>query len=384
MFKRKQYLDAIATGLAEAPVVILLGPRQCGKTTLARAFAEARRDSTFFDLENPRDFARLSDPMLAMENLTGLVVLDEVQRRPELFATLRALADRRPLPARFLLLGSASPDIVKGVSETLAGRARFIDMRGFSLGELPASRVPDTEKLWLRGGFPDSFLAASNAASQRWRADFVRTFLERDMPALGSKTPAPENRRLWTMLAHLHGQLLNFSTLSASLGLGVYAVRRQVDYFTGAFMVRQLAPWFENAGKRIVKSQKIYLRDSGVLHHLLGIGSRDELLGNPALGASWEGFALEETLAALGNPDAWFWRTQAGAELDLLVLQGGRRVGFEFKHTAAPSTTRSMHIALEDLKLERLLVVIPGADRFPLANKIESIGLERLAREGLD
>jgi predicted AAA+ superfamily ATPase len=380
MFKRKQYLDAIATGLAEAPIVILLGPRQCGKTTLARDFAANRSDSIFFDLENPRDFARLSDPFLALENLSGLVVLDEVQRRPELFAMLRTLADRRPLPARFLLLGSASPDIVKGVSETLAGRARFVDMRGFSLAELPA---PDTEKLWLRGGFPDSFLAASDAASQRWRADFVRTFLERDMPALGSKTPASENRRLWTMLAHLHGQLLNFSTLSASLGASVYAVRRQVDHFTGAFMVRQLAPWFENAGKRIVKSRKIYLRDSGVLHHLLGIGSRDELLGNPVLGASWEGFALEETLTALGNPDAWFWRTQAGAELDLLVLHGGRRIGFEFKHTAAPSTTRSMHIALGDLKLEKLLVVTPGADRFPLAKKIEALGLERLAGEGL-
>lgn len=380
MFRRTHYLDAIATGLAEAPVVILLGPRQCGKTTLARVFAATRPDSTFLDLENPRDFARLADPMLALENLTGLVVLDEAQRRPELFAMLRVLADRRPIPARFLLLGSASPDIVQGVSETLAGRARFIDMRGFSLAELPA---PDTEKLWLRGGFPDSFLATSAAASQRWRADFVRTFLERDMPALGSRAPAPENRRLWTMLAHLHGQLLNFSTLSASLGASVYAVRRQVDYFTGAFMVRQLSPWFENAGKRIVKSQKIYLRDSGVLHYLLGIDSRDELLGNPALGASWEGFALEETLTALGNPEAWFWRTQAGAELDLFVIHDGRRIGFEFKHTAAPATTRSMHIALEDLKLEKLLVVTPGGDRFPLTKKIEAIGLERLTSEGV-
>ncbi|MDR1191400.1 MAG: ATP-binding protein [Verrucomicrobiales bacterium] len=379
MFIRKQYLRAIAAGVEETPVTILLGPRQCGKTTLARDFAASRADTIFFDLENPRDFARLTDPLLALEKLTGLVVLDEVQRRPELFAVLRVLADRQPLPARFLLLGSASPDIVSGVSETLAGRARFVDMRGFSLTEVPAA---DAEKLWLRGGFPNAFLAASDHATQRWLTDFVRTFLERDMPALGTKFPAMENRRLWTMLAHCHGQTLNLSALSSSLGISAHATRRQIDLFTGAFMLRQLPPWFENTGKRVVKSPKIFLRDSGVLHHLLGINSRDGLLGHPVLGASWEGFALEETLTALAHPEAWFWRTQAGAELDLLVLRDGQRVGFEFKHTSAPKTTRSMHIVLEDLRLARLLVVIPGGDRFPLAEKIEAVGLEQLIQQG--
>ncbi len=378
MLARKHYLKSLALGIKEAPVTVLLGPRQCGKTTLAREFAAPRTGTFFFDLEDPRDFARLADPLLALENCKGLVVLDEIQRRPDLFAVLRVLADRRPLPARFLVLGSASPDIVKGVSETLAGRARFIDMRGFSLDEVPAAAA---EKLWLRGGFPPSFLAASEAASLRWRADFTRTFLERDLPALGARNPAEENRRFWTMLAHLHGQLLNISSLAASLGCSAYAARRQLDLFAGAFMLRQLAPWHANLGKRVVKSPKIYLRDSGILHHLLGLQSRDDLLSHPALGASWEGFALEETLTALGHPDAWFWRTQAGAELDLLVLRGGRRVGFEFKHTSAPGTTRAMRAALEDLKLEKLFVVFPGGGRFPLADRIEALGVSLLAEE---
>ncbi|WP_043583108.1 ATP-binding protein [Geminisphaera colitermitum] len=377
MIQRSQSEAAIATGLNEFPVTILLGPRQCGKTTLARDFAATHTgETTFWDLENPNDRARLASPMLALERLRGLVVLDEVQRMPELFEVLRVLADRRPINTRFLLLGSASPNIVKSVSETLAGRACFVDMRGFSLDEV----APENwETLWLRGGFPDSFLARSGDASMRWRNNFVRTFLERDMPALGTRTAAEESRRLWTMLAHCHGQLLNVASLAGSLGVSAYAIRQQLDLFTGAFMLRQLPPWFENAGKRVVKSPKVYLRDSGILHNLLGIPTEDALLGHPILGASWEGFAMEETLSALGNPEAWHWRTQAGAELDLLVLRNGKRLGFEFKHTSAPRTSRSMHSALEDLKLEKLFVVYPGTDRFPLTEKIEALGITRLA-----
>ncbi len=375
MIPRKNYLHDVLEALEQSPVSVLLGPRQCGKTTLAREIAAGREDSFFFDLESPRDAARLSDPLLALENLRGLVVLDEVQRMPGIFEVLRVLADRRPLPARFLILDSASPDIVRGVSETLAGRARFTDMRGFSLGEVGTENC---ERLWLRGGFPDSYLAVSDAASARWRSSFSRTFLERDMPALGERAPAEELRRTWTMLAHCHGQLWNSSGVAGSLGISAYALRRRLDVFTGAFMVRQLQPWFENTGKRIVKSPKLYVRDSGMLHHLLGIQTWDTLMGHPALGASWEGFVLEEILSVLGQPAAWFWRTQAGAELDLFVQHNGRRLGFEFKHTSAPGTTRSMHIALEDLRLDRLFVVIPGAERYPLAQKIEVLGIGRL------
>ncbi|MDR2845602.1 MAG: ATP-binding protein [Puniceicoccales bacterium] len=375
MLSRKRHITEITETLTQFPVCVLLGPRQCGKTTLAREIAATWPDSTFLDMENPRDAARLADPLLALENLRGFVALDEVQRFPKLFEILRVLADRRPVPARFLLLGSASPDIVRGVSETLAGRAGFVDMRGFSLDEIAPQ---DWERLWLRGGFPDSFLADSDAKSARWREAFSRTFLERDLPALGERATVEELRRTWTMLAHCHGQLWNGAGVANSLGVSAYALRRRVDLFVGAFMVRQLQPWFENAGKRVVKSPKLYLRDSGILHHLLGISTQEALAGHPVLGASWEGFALEETLTALGNPPAWFWRTQAGAELDLFVQRDGRRLGFEFKHTSSPKVSRSMHIAVEDLRLDKLFVVAPVVERFPLTGKIEACGLAHL------
>ncbi len=371
MIARKRHKNEVLTGLGEFPVTAILGPRQCGKTTLAREVA-GERGGAWFDLEDERDQARLTSPMLALERLTGLVVIDEIQRLPKLFETLRVLADRRPIPARFLILGSASPDIIRGVSESLAGRIHFVDMGGFTLDETGADSM---ETLRLRGGFPDSFLAKSEAASVRWRRTFVRTFLERDLPALGAGAPAEEMRRFWTMLAHTHGGTWNASDFSRSLGRTAQASRRQLDLFAGAFMVRQLQPWSENTGKRLVKSPKVYLRDSGILHHLLGIETHEALMAHPVHGASWEGFAIEQILAQLDQPEAWFWGTTAGAELDLLVNINGRRIGFEFKHTAAPRTTKSMHIAMDDLKLDRLLVVHPGETRFPLAERIEAIGL---------
>lgn len=375
LIQRKACLEAAETGLAEFAVTALLGPRQCGKTTLAREIA-TKRGASWFDCEDERDRARLESPMLALEKQTGLVVIDEVQRMPKLFETLRVLADRRPLPARFLILGSASPDIVKGVSESLAGRVHFVDMHGFSLAEVGAGNL---EKLWFRGGFPDSFLTGSEATGVRWRKTFLRTFLERDLPALGAKLPAEDMRRFWTMLAHTHGGAWNASDFCRSLGWTSQSARRHLDLFTGAFMIRQLQPWFENTGKRLVKSPKIYLRDSGLLHQLMGLETPAALASHPVVGASWEGFCIEQILADLGQPEAWFWGTQAGAELDLLINLNGRRIGFEFKHTAAPRTTKSMHVAREDLKLDRLFVVYPGKERFPLAEGIEAIPLAQVA-----
>lgn len=374
IIKRAACLESVETGLAEFPVTALLGPRQCGKTTLVREIA--RRGASWFDCEDERDQARLASPMLALEPLRGVVVIDEIQRLPKLFETLRVLADRRPLPARFLVLGSASPDIVKGVSETLAGRVHFVDMHGFSLDEVGAGNL---EKLWFRGGFPDSYLAASEPAAVRWRKTFLRTFLERDMPALGAKLPAEEMRRFWTMLAHTHGGAWNASDFCRALGWTSQSARRHLDLFSGAFMVRQLQPWFENTGKRLVKSPKVYLRDSGLLHQLLGLETPAALASHTVVGGSWEGFCIEQILASLGQPEAWFWGTQAGAELDLLLHINGRRIGFEFKHTAAPRTTKSMHVAREDLRLDRLFVVYPGADRFPLAEGIDALPLPAVA-----
>lgn len=359
------------TGLAEFPITAILGPRQCGKTTLAREIA-GERGGVWFDLEDERDLAGLASPMLALERLGGLVVVDEIQRMPKLFETLRVLADRRPLPARFLILGSASPDIIRGVSESLAGRVHFVDMGGFALDEVGADRC---DALWSRGGFPDAYLAASDAACERWRRTFVRTFLERDLPALGTRLPAEEMRRFWTMLAHTHGGAWNAADFCRSLGWTAQAARRHLDLFSGAFMVRQLQPWFENTGKRLVKSPKVYLRDSGLVHQLLGIENFASLQSHPVSGASWEGFCIEQILAGLGQPEAWFWGTAAGAELDLLVMIRGRRIGFEFKHTAAPRSTKSMHVAFSDLKLDRLFVVYPGRSRYPLSERMEVVGI---------
>ncbi|MBU0499373.1 MAG: ATP-binding protein [Gammaproteobacteria bacterium] len=371
MIPRDDYLSALATAVRRSPVCALLGPRQCGKTTLARMLGE-RRASHFFDLESEIDRRRLQNPELMLGALSDLVILDEIQNAPELFSVLRVLADRRDNPASFLILGSASPQLIKGASETLAGRVEFIDLSGFDLTEIPAR---ESEKLWLRGGFPRSFLADSEADSLAWREGFIRTFLERDIPQLGITIPASAMRRFWTMLAHLHGQTWNASELGRSLGLSDKTVRSYLDILTGTYMVRQLQPWHENIGKRQVKAPKIYLRDSGLLHNLLGLQDRFSLLGHPRLGASWEGFALEQVLHLVRPEQTWFWATHSGAELDLLILAGARRYGVEFKFSEAPGVTKSMHSALNDLGLAHLWVVHPGPHSFPAHEKITMLSL---------
>lgn len=358
--------------LKENRSVALLGPRQCGKTTLAREIASSTEKSTYFDLENPTDLARLTDPMLALEPLQGLVILDEIQRRPDLMPLLRVLLDRTPLPAKFLLLGSASPDIIRGTSESLAGRIAFVDMNGFNLFEAGENEL---RKLWLQGGFPLSFSAESKSSSLQWRLDFIRTFVERDLPMMGH-SPAPDvMRRFLMMLAHYHGQTWNGSEIARSLQVTHPTTRHYADLMCGAFLVRQLPPWFENAGKRIVKSPKTYIRDSGLLHALLNLEAFSDLESHPKLGASWEGFALENLLSVLNERNAYFWATRSGAELDLFYTKGPSRIGVEFKYSSAPSNTRSMHIAIEDLKLDHLYIVYPGSDSFQLSEKITAAGL---------
>ena len=356
------------------PAVMLLGPRQCGKTTLARELTRKRR-ATLFDLESPAEASRLAEPMTALAPLRGLVVIDEAQLQPSLFPVLRVLADRSPLPARFLLLGSASPELARGVTESLAGRVALVSMGGFDLEEAGVSAL---RRLWWRGGFPRSFLARNDEISRRWRQDFIQTFLERDLRRFGIEVPVTALRRLWLMAAHSHGQILNASEIGRSLGEAHTTVRRHLDTLCGAYVLRLLPPWFENVGKRQVKSPKLYVRDSGLLHSLLGIDSFATLEGHPKLGASWEGFALEEVLRATGDHGAYFWNTQGGAELDLLVFARGRRYGFEFKYADAPGLTRSLHVARADLRLERVFVVHPGPDSFALAGWAEAVGIGEL------
>ena len=375
MVERRELLARIRRALSRSRVVALIGPRQCGKTTLARQIVAA--DSlNYFDLEDPSSLARIADPMTALSPLRGVVVIDEVQRRPDLFPILRVLADRRPLRARFLVLGSASPDLLRQSSESLAGRLETLRVSGFRLPELGAKALP---RHWERGGFPRSFLARSNDDSRTWRRSFIETFLERDLPQLGITVPAPALFRFWTMLAHYHGQVWKATDPARSLGVSEPTVRRYLDLLTSLFMVRQLRPWHENLGKRQVKSPKVFVRDSGILHSLLGIRSEKELLGHPKSGASWEGYAIEEVLAAVQPEEAYFWATHQGAELDLLLLKNGKRLGIEIKRTDAPAITPSMRIAIKDLRLERLVVLYPGAIRFPLADKVEAMPLRELA-----
>lgn len=373
---RAGYLDEIEEILRHNPVCALLGPRQCGKTTLAHELLRARKESHVFDLESATGRARLAQPELSLAPLKGLVVIDEIQREPKLFETLRPLSDRRGNPARFLILGSASPDLLRGASESLAGRIGFVDLSGFDLNEVG---VKDLRKLWLRGGFPRSFLARSEALSFRWRRDFIRTFLERDVPQLGIRIPAEVLRRFWLMLAHYHGQIWNGADLARSLGVTEHTVRRYLDVLTGTYLVRQLPPWFENLSKRQYKAPKVYVRDSGILHALLGLGSWSELSAHPKLGASWEGFALEQVLTQARGTDAYFWGTHAGAELDLLLIHRGRRYGVEFKYGQAPTMTKSLHIALADLRLDRAWIVYPGTDTYAVHEKVEVVSLADVA-----
>ena len=375
---RPQAISRVAESFRVHPAVALLGPRQCGKTTLARAIAGREPASAVFDLESAVDRRRLEVPEQTLGPLSGLVVIDEVQRRPTLFETLRVLLDRPGQDTRFLLLGSASPALVQGASDTLAGRVGLVDLFGFDLGEVG---VPTTgrqrvgsnggwRRLWQRGGLPRSFLAPDDTASALWRESFVRTFLERDIPQLGITIPAETLRRFWTMVAHYHGEVWNASEFARAMGTSQPVARRYLDILAGAHMVRVLPPWYENLSKRQVKSPKIYVRDTGLLHELLDLPSGDALAGHPKVGASFEGFAIEQLLACTNLRSAYFWSTHGGAELDLMVIAGGKRYGFEFKYTDAPGTTRSMRVAMQDLKLERLWIVYPGDEAYDLDERI--------------
>ncbi len=381
MLERVQELAAVRGLLRRHPVVGIVGARQVGKTTLAHALAGRHRGpTTYFDLENPEDHARLADPLLALKPLRGLVILDEIQRQPDLFNVLRVLADRPRHSARFLVLGSASPELLKQSAESLAGRIAYHELPGLALGEVgPAN----SERLWLRGGFPRSYLAPSEAASIEWRQQFITTFLERDLPQLGLNINAVALRRFWTMLAHYHGQTWNASEFARSFGVADTTVRRYLDALTSALVVRQLQPWFANVGKRQVKAPKVYLRDSGILHTLLKIRTMDDLQSHPKLGASWEGFIVEQLIGHLGaEPDeCFFWATHGGAELDLLIARGSIRLGFEIKRTSAPQVTPSMRAALQDLQLTQVLVIHAGDHVFPLAAKIRAVPAVRLLDE---
>lgn len=364
---RPQALTRIRESYEVHPAVAIEGPRQCGKTTLARTIASTATEVTFFDLESPTDLEKLATPEQTLHPLRGLVVIDEAQRMPGLFPVLRVLLDRPDVPARFLLTGSASPELVRGLSESLAGRIGIVDLAGFNLAEAgPECRRP----LWSRGGFPRSFLAAHDRASLAWRLDFVRTLLERDLPQLGITVPATTLRRFWTMIAHYHGQTWNSAEFARALGSDEKTARRYLDILAGAFMVRVLPPWFENLGKRQVKAPKLYVRDTGLLHALLGLGTFEDLQGHPKLGASWEGFVIEQLITLFNTRDTYYWGTHNGAELDFMTMWNGRRYGFEIKYADAPGTTKSMHTALADLGLAHLWVVYPGEKRYNLTENI--------------
>jgi predicted AAA+ superfamily ATPase len=377
MLARNDYLNQLENSVHRSPVTLLLGPRQCGKTTLARVFSQ-NRQSRFFDLESRPDQQRLQNPEMVLGSLAGLVVLDEIQIQPDLFSVLRVLVDRPNSAARFLILGSASPQIIKHASETLAGRAEFIELSGFDFTETGLESI---DQLWLRGGFPRSYLAESNEDSEAWRQGFIRSFLERDIPQLGITIPAAAMRRFWTMLAHFHGQTWNGSELGRSLGVSDKTVRSYLDILTGTFMIRQLQPWHENIKKRQIKSPKIYFHDSGLLHSLLSIPDSHALFGYPRCGASWEGFALEQILRIIRPGDAYFWATHSGAELDLFFLHHGKRFGVEFKLNEAPHVTKSMHVALEDLRLDHLWIVYPGKESYPVHERITVAALTSIEQE---
>ena len=378
LIQRPHALGELQLALKRSPIVALLGPRQCGKTTLAHQLAGA--DQHFFDLESSLDRQALAAaPEPTLTPLRGLVIQDEVQTMPQLLPVLRVLSDRRGTPARFLLLGSASPDLIRGAAESLAGRIAFVRLAGFDVTETGAETAA---RLWERGGFPRSFLAADDAGSFAWRQDFIETFLSRDAARFGITLPPEGLRRFWTMLAHLHGGSLNVAELARSVSLDQKTATRYVDILAGAFLVRRLPPWFDNTGKRLVKAPKIYLRDSGLLHALLGLRTPAEVRSHPRLGASWEGFALEHTVSLLNaERDAYFWGTHGGAELDLLITRGGAKYGFEFKFTDAPATTKSMRVAMTDLHLKRLFVVHPGTRRFELDDNLIALPLTALPEE---
>ncbi len=377
ILKRTSYLSKLKKLIKHYPVTALIGARQTGKTTLARIIAEERKKDGepvhYFDLELPTHLKRLDEPQQALENLTGLIVIDEIQRRPELFPILRVFADRKPLPARFFVLGSASGVLLKQTTESLAGRIAYVELPGFGITEI---HPKDQEKLWIRGGFPSSFLAEDDELSFFWREQFIQTFLERDIPSLGIKVEPMQLWRFWQMAANYHGQIWHNAEIGRSLRISDKTIKSYLDLLTDTFMVRQLSPWYENIGKRIVKAPKFFIRDSGILHTLLNLRNIEDLQKNPKLGASWEGFALEQIIQ-LSNQgrNVFFWSTHGGAEMDLVINYGGKRFGFEIKYADAPSTTKSMHIAINELSLEKVFVIYPGKERYSLTEKIEVLPL---------
>ncbi len=374
MVKRDAYKEYVGKAINRSRAVALLGPRQCGKTTLAREFVDIDSPN-YFDLEDNSCLIGLADPKTALASLRGLVVIDEVQRRPEIFPILRVLLDRTPLPAKFLILGSASPDLLRQSSESLAGRLELIEMDGFNLSEVGEKKA---STLWTRGGFPLSFLAKSDVDSFAWRNSFIKTFLERDIRAQGIDVPTVALHRFWTMLAHSHGQIWNAAPFAASLGLSQPTVRKYLNILTGLFMVRQIQPWYANIKKRQVKAPKVYIRDTGILNSLLGIKTEADVPRHPSCGASWEGFVIEEIIHALEPDDVYYWATHQGAEIDLVLFKGGRMYGVEIKRQDAPTMTPSMRIALEDVKLERIAVIYPGQKRYELHKKISVVPVHQI------
>ena len=368
---RKHYLDQINFLFSVNRIVTLLGPRQCGKTTIAKQFCSTVKNFpqvNYFDLENPEDLMRLNNPKTALEDLNGVVVIDEIQRKPDLFPVLRYLHDEYP-DKTYLILGSASRELIKQTSESLAGRISYLEITPFSLTEINGD---DTKKLWQRGGFPKSFLAATDKISSIWLRDYIRTYAEQDLYALGLTVNIEQMKRFWAMISHYHGQTFNASELATSLGISVPTVRNYLEILNNTFMIRILRPWHENLNKRQVKSPKIYLRDSGIFHHFMNIQNYSELLKHPKLGASWEGFALEQIIRSLEveATECYFWATHSQAELDLLIIQGTAKTGYEFKYMDAPNITRSMQIALSDLSLDKIIVIYPGEKPYQLSDRI--------------
>jgi predicted AAA+ superfamily ATPase len=378
---RHKYLTLLNERLKDYPVVAILGPRQCGKTTLARQYLNRNTDhpSVILDCEDERDLAKLEQPMFYLENRRGLIVIDEIQRRPELFPAIRVLVDQKS-DKKFLVLGSASRDLLSQSSETLAGRISYVILNGFSLDEI---RPDEYKNLWLRGGFPRSYLARNDDTSHQWRTDFIKTFLERDIPNLGIRIPSVFLRRFWTMLSHYHGQIFNASDLGRSLNISDTTTRRYLDLLTGVFMIRQLQPFFYNTKKRLVKRPKIFFRDTGLLHTFMGTLHMDDLISHPKLGASWEGFALEQTVnhLRLQDEEIYFWSTHTGAELDLIFEKKGKSWGIEFKFTETPAVTRSMRSALREFELSHLWIIHPGNDYYPLDQRITAVGIQKLTEK---
>ncbi|MBI4244052.1 MAG: ATP-binding protein [Planctomycetes bacterium] len=380
MIKRTRRINQIRTLLSRYPVVAVIGARQIGKTTLAKQLAmTVSSQTTWFDLEDPVDLTQLDEPGLVLRNLKGLVVIDEIQRKPALFQIIRVLVDMQHSRRKFLILGSASPELLKGSSESLAGRIAYYTLNGLSIKE---TGVVNLDKLWIRGGFPRSYLAQSDKTSVEWRKEFINTFLERDIPQLGIRISSTALRRFWVMLANYHGQIWNSSEFGRSFGVADTTVRGYLDILTSTFVVRQLQPWHENISKRQVKSPKVYIRDSGILHALLGLATKKDVMMHPKLGASWEGFALESVIeyTSARPEECFFWATHGGAELDLLIVRGNKRIGFEFKRTETPRITSSIKNALSDLNLAKLYLIHAGVKSYPLSKKAHAISIFEISK----